>query len=332
MVKIAFWDNMLTERGTTAAVLDYAYYNIHLLGNESIILYNCSLPGTVPSVVEECKRVCPVIGIPSFGDIDAVLEREHVDLLYVIKYGTNDGQVSKRVKTLVHAVFDARQPHGDLYAVVSPWIPGASSGNAWIPHIVDLPPSFEGMRSSLGIPPDAIVFGRYGGWDQFDIPYVHSTVYDVAKRCANIYFLFANTKPFCPPLPNILHIGKLIGKEEKSRFIYTCDAMLWGRQDGETFGLSIAEFSSQNKPVLCTRTGYPAHVYLLGQKGIWYTEETLYSLLTTFTPRPEKDWNAYRAFTPERVMAQFAKCVERIVRQPLPSEHTTKLLGQSLPS
>ena len=40
MVKIAFHDNQLCERGTTVSLYDYAYYSKHLLGNESIILYN----------------------------------------------------------------------------------------------------------------------------------------------------------------------------------------------------------------------------------------------------------------------------------------------------
>ena len=40
MVKIAFHDNQLGERGTTVAVFDYAYYNKHILGNESIIMYD----------------------------------------------------------------------------------------------------------------------------------------------------------------------------------------------------------------------------------------------------------------------------------------------------
>ena len=30
MVKIAFWDNYLCERGTTVSLFYYAYYNIHI--------------------------------------------------------------------------------------------------------------------------------------------------------------------------------------------------------------------------------------------------------------------------------------------------------------
>ena len=36
MVKIAFHDNCLCERGTTTALYDYAYYNKHYLNRLSI--------------------------------------------------------------------------------------------------------------------------------------------------------------------------------------------------------------------------------------------------------------------------------------------------------
>ena len=39
MVKIAFHDNQLCERGTTVSLYDYAYYNKHYLKNESIIMF-----------------------------------------------------------------------------------------------------------------------------------------------------------------------------------------------------------------------------------------------------------------------------------------------------
>jgi glycosyltransferase involved in cell wall biosynthesis len=127
-----------------------------------------------------------------------------------------------------------------------------------------------------------IVFGRYGGYEQFDIQYVHRIVYNVARENPNIYFLFANTKRFCPFLTNIIHIDKIVDNDKKVEFINSCDAMIWARSDGETFGLSIAEFSIKNKPVLDTKVGDLAHVELLGEKGIWYEESNLRNILLTF--------------------------------------------------
>ena len=55
---------------------------------------------------------------------------------------------------------------------------------------------------------------------------------------------------------------------EKVEFINTCDAMLWARGAGETFGLSIAEFSSKNKPVIAMQVGDLAHVHIMGDMGL----------------------------------------------------------------
>ena len=86
--------------------------------------------------------------------------------------------------------------------------------------------------------------------------------------------------------------------------------MLWARKDGETFGLSIGEFSTKNKPIFATDTGTlgaGAYVEILKDKGIWYNEHTLKDLLIGFN-REEyaaKDWNAYREYMPENVMKVF---------------------------
>jgi hypothetical protein len=125
----------------------------------------------------------------------------------------------------------------------------------------------------------------------------------------NIYFLFANTCPFCESLPNVIHLSKIVDLESKSEFINTCDAMLWARTDGETYVLSIAEFSILNKPILATNIGDTAHVYYLGNKGIWYNESNLYDILTKFKKEDyeDGDWNAYRDYSPEKVMDIFKR-------------------------
>ena len=100
----------------------------------------------------------------------------------------------------------------------------------------------------------------------------------------------------------------IISTEEKVEFINTCDAMIWARSDGETFGQSIAEFSIKNKPIIATKVGDLCHVKYLGAKGIWYTNsEKLTNILVNFNPEVEqkKDWNAYREYTPEKVMKIF---------------------------
>jgi len=169
------------------------------------------------------------------------------------------------------------------------------------------------MRKELNIPDNACVFGQYGGYDSFDIEYAQISVYEVARQHPNIYFIFVNARPFCEPLPNLIHYEIIIDLDKKVEFINTCDAMIWGRLGGESFGLCIAEFSTKNKPVICTNSGYDAHIHLLGDKAILYDETNLYEILVTFDKEEmeTRDWNAYQEYTPEKVIEIFKRvCID----------------------
>jgi hypothetical protein len=319
MVKIAFWDNSLCERGTSIAIFDYAFYNKNYLNNDSIILYNLTRNDNNNEVIEKFKKHFKVIGINQLNEIDKELLNENCDIFYVIKAGNNEGIFSTKIKTVIHCVFNCLEPHGDVYSAISPYIKGYKPNIPIVPHMINLPTHNMNMRKQLEIPEEAIVYGRYGGFNEFDITYVHKIVYNVAVTHNNIYFLFANTKKFCPTINNIIHLEKIIDLDEKVKFINTCDAMLWGRNDGETFGLSIAEFSTKNKPIIATpniklnQNVDLAHFYFLKDKGIWYNENNLFEILTTFINKNNikdiklKDWNAYKDFTPDKVIKIFEK-------------------------
>lgn len=307
MVKIAFWDNSLSERGTSIALYDYAFFNVKLLGNESIILYNSTRTDNCVEVINKFKIHFNVVGLDSFSKVDDVLLKENCDILYIIKSGEQDNQLSKVCKTVVHCVFNCSHPQGNVYASISPWISGNNGKYQCVPHMINLPDTNENMRTKLNIPENATVYGRHGGYYQFDIPYVQKIVYDVAISNPHIYFLFVNTKPFVIQLKNIIHLDKIIDLHEKVVFINTCDAMLWGRSDGETFGLSIGEFSTKNKPIFATLTGDCVHAHILQNKGLWYNESNLHQMLIGFNKNAAclNDWNAYQNFEPEKVMDQF---------------------------
>ena len=318
-MKIAFWDNSLSERGTSVALYDYAHFNETLLGNKSVVFY-CNKRGDNHSDVihKFTKRFDKVYAVDDFKHVDAIIQEEQCDFLYIIKSGEWDEKVSAVVPTGVHCVFNCRQPHGTVYAGISPFIRGMMNEEYEclyhiVPHMVHLPKVNGTMRAQLGIPESATVFGRYGGHGQFDIPYVQDTIIRVAETFPHKYFVFVNTEDFVktrgsPKFANILFLTSIVDPEKKAEFIETCDAMVWGRSDGETFGLSIAEFSIKNKPVFLTQCGFPAHQYFMREKGIWYDKDTLYDLLCTFDKDSAKgrDWNAFREYTPEIVMRQFS--------------------------
>jgi len=308
MVKIAFWDNGLGERGTTVALYDYAHYNETILGNQSIILYNTTHSSNKPECVKKFTDRFVVFPVDHWSKVDPILLQEKCDIIYIIKSGEWEGQVSAVCKNAVHCVFNCSQPHGNVYASVSPWVNNNNGKFLYVPHMISLPEHNEDFRKDLNIPADAIVFGRHGGYNQFDIRFVKKTVYEIASTYKHIYFLFMNTEVFCAPLPNIIHLPMIVDLNIKTKFINTCDAMLWGRSDGETFGIAIGEFSSKNKPIICTDIGYKAHVHRLGNKALWYTNsQDLKNIIVSFdkVEMKNRDWNAYTDSTPEAVMKVF---------------------------
>ena len=116
-----------------------------------------------------------------------------------------------------------------------------------------------------------------------------------------------NTYPFYHH-PRIIYLNCNIDLEYKVKFINTCDVMIHARSDGETFGLSIAEFSIKNKPIITCPCGDLEHIKILGTLALKYkTKEELIDIFknikTTISLR--SDWNAYRLYSPEYVMNMF---------------------------
>lgn len=308
-MNIAFWDNQLCERGTTVSLFDYAYYNQTILNNKSFIFYDKNNRGNNMDVIHKFKTHFTVQETDNFKEVDGFLKEYNITHIYIIKYGHKDDRLSKIAKNCIHCVFNCSQPHGDVYSSISSWVNGNNGKYPVVPHMINLPNKTNNMREQLNIPKHAKVFGGYGGKDNFSIQFVHTVVYNVAKNNPDIYFLFANFNKFCPDLPNVIHLKMITDLNEKVKFINTIDAMLWARRDGETFGISIGEFSSKNKPVIAMKIGDISHVHLLGDKAVWYDENTLYNILLNFNPEleKEKDWNAYKEYTPEKVMEIFKK-------------------------
>jgi hypothetical protein len=306
---IAFWDNCLCERGTTVALYDYAYYNKYILKNRSIILYDSTRTDTLPLVVEKFKKEFDVFSTDNFNNVDQILIKNNCDILYIIKSGANDGKFSNIIKTVIHCVFTCSQPHGNVYASIAPWVLNNDGKYPFVPHIISLPEHNLNLRNKLCIPDSAIVYGRYGGYNQFDMKYVQEIVYQVALERSDIYFLFVNTEKFCDSLPNIIHLDKIIDLNEKVTFINTCNAMIWGRSDGEIFSCSMGEFSIKNKPIITTKENVHdlGHIHLLKDQALWYTENTLKDILINFNKEEmsKEDWNAYKEYTPEKVMKIF---------------------------
>jgi hypothetical protein len=116
-----------------------------------------------------------------------------------------------------------------------------------------------------------------------------------------------NTRKFYEH-PRIIYIDKNLDLDYKVKFINTCDAMIHARQMGETFGLSIAEFSTKNKPIITCNCGDLEHIKILGDKAIIYnSKEELINIFKNIKLiiNSQSEWNAYKLYSPEYVMNLF---------------------------
>jgi hypothetical protein len=153
------------------------------------------------------------------------------------------------------------------------------------------------------------VFGRHGGWDTFNIPFVRAAVAEHARRHPEDHFVFLNTKPIpeTERLANVHYLPATVDSLEKARFLATCDVMIHARDTGETFGLAVAEFAVLGKPVITYGGSRErAHLEMLGKAGEIYMDKSgLLQLLANqlVGQTPENQYSGWA--DPQRVMKIF---------------------------
>ena len=328
-LRIGFLENHLSIRGSSVALYDYAHYVEDLLHHKSYIItrpcFSDSSPDFDTKVYDKFSKRFEMLYFTSWLDnppemrrqIQALIDTHHLDVLVVLKSGyAKDGLYGfTNVLTIIVAVFDTREPHGDLFVTVSDWNNELHGTNVPVlPHIVEeLPFTTETLRSRLQIPEDALVFGRIGGLYEFDDENVQQAILEVVNRRPNTYALLVNTK-WDPLHPHIIHLPSTTDKNFKSVFVNSCDAMIYGRRLGETFGLAIAEFSMKNKPIFGMNTGRDKHhLRVLGDRSYFCsTKKELINAMMTFDAKEVRkgQWNAYAVFTPQRVMQTFSEMIQ----------------------
>lgn len=316
-MKILFHENELNYRGTSIAMYDYADFNERILGNESIIIYNKNCKTNHPLGIEKFKKRFNVLEYQNFSEVDPLIQKHNIDLLYAIKNGDVDGILSKECKTAVHAVFKHCEPHGNVYAYVSEWLAQEMSGGIYpfVPHMVNFEvETKEDLRTELNISRNAKVFGYYGGAQSFNILFAQKTVEQIAHKYKDIYFLFMGVDPFITPKwwksqpKNIIFLPPSSDINRKLKFINTCSALLHARERGETFGITVAEFVLQNKPVI-TYADSPekAHLMELGNDAYLYRNKNELKEIMLDTDLSKTAIRSYEKFLPQQVMEQFKK-------------------------
>lgn len=324
--RIAFLENKLTLRGTSIALYNYAHYNEKLLGNTSLIITRHyddvkDARDVDKQAYDKFIQRFPMIYYKEPSDIDTIIEENKIDILFIEKSGkASDGLITTKCKTIVHCVFETDDPHGSVYCGLSEWLNERNSTRIPVlPYMVDIPENNLTMRDSLNIPADATVFGSYGGSDEI-LWYVRDAISNISNNPAysNIYFIFMNIPPFAENSERLRFLKGTDNMEIKRSFINTCDAMVYGRIWGETFGLACAEFSVCDKPVIGNRNPKDRfHIQTLADNFIGHDSyKECFTILTEYT-RFKKDVskNNFKQYTPECVMDRFNSIVNQVCPQ-----------------
>jgi len=323
-MNIGFFIRHFTERGTEVSIYDYAHYNEVILNNKSyIICFNensqnyYGLPNIRYSY-NKFKERFTIIEINDISEINNIITKYNLSFFYTLTHGGPDfyqfdnKDIWNNCKTIKHCVFNTNYKESDFYISISEKLNEKYSTNIpVIPHIVYLPDSNDDLRKELNIPDDSIVFGRYGGNDQFNLNIAYIAIIKYLEINDNCYFLFMNTNKFYDH-PRIIYLDKNINLIYKVKFINTCNTMIHAREIGETFGLSIAEFSLKNKPIITCPCGDLEHIKILGDRAIKYSsEEELINIFINIENiiKLRDDWNAYEIYSPEYVMNFFKELI-----------------------
>ena len=287
-MNVAFHSNSMSLRGSENALWDYANFNETILGNHSVICHPGKLGNAENPIFAKWKARFPLVSYRTKSELSSKLKEREVDILYQIKPGPYDGFVVPGMKNCIHSMFLSDEFHGDAFAYVSRWCSRVMTGGeeSCVPHFVPKLESKENMRAELGIPSEATVFGRHGGNDTFNIPFVQNAVSRHARQNPKDHFVFLNTEQIrgTERFFNVHYLPGTVDPMEKAKFLATCDAMLHARWHGETFGLAVGEFAVLGKPVITYGGSRErAHLEMLGEKALIYkNKEELLKVLREF--------------------------------------------------
>ena len=193
------------------------------------------------------------------------------DYIYTQKSGNKDEWISTNIKTLIHAVYPQKlsEQHGYKYAYISEWLSNKFSNKKipFVPYMTESSKISENLKKKLKINNRNLVFGCHGGDSSFDMKFVQYAVLSIAKKRDDIFFIFLNINKFCNH-PRVIFLKGTSDENFKKKFINTCDAMLYGRSLGESFGLACAEFAVQKKDIISYKFNrHRSHKFNLEKKN-----------------------------------------------------------------
>ena len=314
MVIVAFYIDEMNFRGVANSTFQYALYNQKILKNKSIIFYNKKNRRNIKEVLNKFKKRFKTFGISSFKEIESS-KIKNINFIYVQKGGEKDNYVSNEIKTLVHTVYPQKlnQIHGFKYALISKWLSREFYNYKvpYVPYIVEMNKTKKNLKNELKIKKNFTVIGCHGGESSFDMQFTKDVIEKVINKRDDLVFLFLNINKFCSH-PRVKFLKGTSDETYKKKFINTCDAMLYGRSLGESFGLACAEFSIQGKKIFSYKFNrHRSHILENKKDKIeeYSSFKNLYQKLIHFKKKKFKKLtnSTYVNYTSKKVMKEFKK-------------------------
>ena len=151
------------------------------------------------------------------------------------------------------------------------------------------------------------MFGCYGGESSFDLKFAQFAIADVVKKRNDIVFIFLNIKKFIQH-KQIKFLKGTLNETYKKKFINSCDAMIYGRSLGESFGLSCGEFAIENKRIISYKYNrHRSHNYNIPSKYLieYSSFNSLLDIIINFKKRSSNYKNLYKNYSKKKVIKSF---------------------------
>ena len=314
-MNIAFYIDEMNYRGVANSTYQFALNNQNILKNKSIIFYNKNNYRNKREVIKKFKKKFRITPISRFEEINNYKKKNKIKFIYVQKSGNKDHWISHEIKTIVHSVYPQRlnEIHGFNYAYISEWLSNQFSNKKiqFVPLITETIKTKKNLRKYFKIKKNSLVFGCHGGDSSFDMKFTQTAILKAVDLRKDISFLFLNINKFCNH-PRIKFLKGTSDEIFKKKFINSCDAMIYGRSLGESFGLACGEFAIENKEIISYKYNrHKSHEHNILSKNLikYGSYSNLLSILLKYKKKPhiENYRCKYRTYTKKKVMKIFSK-------------------------
>lgn len=355
-LKFLLYSGSFSERGDSVTLISLAHLIKNHLGHDVVICIPGTSRHVSDKRIEEAKNQgIEVVRFSKKSDLDNFAVEQSITHTYVFSGGTRTSlpyfdpakKESFRIaktKHITHVVFRNYDLHGDAYLYVSDWLFKSARPRLLLkklstklfprtavraPKMIDAFPHFVDtsgllgtgvrLRKSLGIPAEAKVLGRIGGFSEFSDPAAKQAVNRILDSSDENYAIFVNTKEYFSH-PRAFFLPAL-SRQDVAEFYGACDVLLNGRRMGESFGYSIVEPLLLDKPVIAPHwIRNPImdkhHINVLKGTGLLYVSANhlveIFKRLSTSTIPAGSYAKLASQFTPEQAAAKLKNVIEII--------------------